>query len=159
MTALPLPLYFRLLRRWEVSRVEVASKLLPNGGALLDLGCGDGDLIGQVGERYEQIVGTDVSPAVIEQAKERHGQKGGAGRIDWRVLDGNVAFPFEDQRFDVVVSLSTLQYIFDPEVFLAECFRVLRPVGRIRRKAQFDARTRASEDCRPAPRTHRTRPA
>ncbi len=128
---LPLPIWFRALRRWEVTRVQVASGLLPKGESLLDLGCGDGDLVLEVGERYQRIVATDVSAAALAQGKARTEASSFGDRIDWQVVDGNQALPFSDGQFDTVVSLSTLQYIFDPELLLAETFRVLRPGGHL----------------------------
>ena len=40
-------------------------------------------------------------------------------------------FPFEDQMFDVVFSKSVIEHLFDPENFMRECRRVLKPTGRI----------------------------
>jgi SAM-dependent methyltransferase len=127
---LPLPLYFRLLRRWEYTRVQVALKLLPTGGRLLDLGCAEGELVLAARDRFEKIVATDVSVAAIEQAERDALEQGGAP-IEFRVLDANLSLPFEGESFDVVVSLSTLQYIFDPELFLREVARVLAPSGKL----------------------------
>jgi methionine biosynthesis protein MetW len=127
----PLPIWFRALRRFEVKREDVAAALLPSGGRLLDVGCADGQLIEKVATRFDQIVATDVSPVAIEQAQQRLKDKGGAERAQFRVLDGNQPFPFDDRSFDCLVSLSTLQYIFDPERFLAEAARVTKPGGHL----------------------------
>ncbi len=124
-----LPPWFRALRRFEVTRVEVAAALLPRGEKLLDLGCGDGELVLAVKDRYATIVATDVSAAAIVQAQQRAQKGSSASPIDWRVVDGNQALPFAEAAFDTVVALSTLQYIFDPEALLAETFRVLCPGG------------------------------
>jgi SAM-dependent methyltransferase len=126
---LPLPLHFRLLRRWEVQRVDVAARLLPKGGKLLDIGCGDGELIAKVGDGFDAVTASDVSPAALDQARERLGQAPFADRVTWQVIDGSARLPFADASFDKLVSLSTLQYIFDPEAFLREAHRVLTPSG------------------------------
>lgn len=128
---LPLPLLFRALRRFEVTRVDVAARLLPSGGALLDVGCGDGELVSRAGQGFECIVATDVSAAAIEQARTRCQGLPWADRVDFRVLDGNQPLPFGPATFGTVVSLSTLQYIFDPEAFLREAHRVLLPGGKL----------------------------
>jgi O-antigen biosynthesis protein len=127
----PLPLWFRALRRWEVKREQVAAALLPAGGRLLDVGCADGQLVARVAERFAQVVATDVSPLAIEQAKQRLEGTPHQARVAFRVLDANQALPFESASFDTVVSLSTLQYIFDPEQFLCEAARVLKPQGQL----------------------------
>jgi methionine biosynthesis protein MetW len=123
---LPLPLHYRLLRRFEVGREEVAASLLPGGESLLDIGCGDGELIERVAQRYGRIVGADISPSVVQSAARRRG-----AMARWLTLDASRPLPFDDGSFDAVISLSTLQYLFDPAAFLDEAHRVLRPGGRL----------------------------
>jgi SAM-dependent methyltransferase len=123
---LPLPVHYRLLRRFEVTREEVAAALLTGGDALLDVGCGDGEVIARVADRYSAIVGADISPAVVREAAR---QRGAVAR--WIVLDASRTLPFSDGSFSAIVSLSTLQYLFDPSAFLREARRLLRPGGRL----------------------------
>ena len=121
---LPLPLHFRLLRRFERTREEVAAALLPGGEALLDIGCGTGELVARAAGRYGRVVAADISPAVVSAAH--------AGRGDvatWVVLDASRPLPFADGSFTTIVSLSTLQYLFDPAAFLRDAHRLLRPGG------------------------------
>jgi SAM-dependent methyltransferase len=42
-----------------------------------------------------------------------------------------VQLPFADASFDVVVSLQTIEHLWNQQAFLAECLRVLRPGGTI----------------------------
>jgi SAM-dependent methyltransferase len=127
---LPLPLHFRMLRRFEDKRETVAARFVPPGESLLDLGCGTGNFVRLVAGRFGRIVATDVSSSAIEEARRSSAHKPGDAEITWKVLDGNGPMPFTDGEFSAVVTLSTLQYIFDPEAFLAEVRRVLRPGGR-----------------------------
>ncbi|WP_308290350.1 class I SAM-dependent methyltransferase [Mumia sp. zg.B53] len=49
---------------------------------------------------------------------------------DVPVVRGNlVALPYADASFDVVVSLQTIEHLWDQDGFVAECVRVLRPGG------------------------------
>lgn len=121
---LPLPLHYRILRRFEVTREEVAAQLLPGGDALLDIGCGDGEVAESVAGRYGHIVATDLSPAALARAATARRQA-----CSWMVLDASRRLPFADASFSTVMSLSTLQYVFDPAAFLSEAHRVLRPGG------------------------------
>ncbi len=128
---LELPLYFRLTRRWEVPRIDVAAKLLPPGEALLDVGCGDGDLVQAVAERYRRVVATDVAPAGLDKARARAAGRPWADRVSWMVHDANDRLPFADGEFTAVACIGVLQYVFDPEAFLAEARRVLAPGGHL----------------------------
>jgi SAM-dependent methyltransferase len=113
-------------RMGDNARREVASSLLPGGEALLDIGCGDGELAARAAGRYARIVAADISPSVVREAAHRRG-----AIAQWWVLDASRALPFAAASFTTVVSLSTLQYLFDPAAFLAEAWRVLRPGGHL----------------------------
>jgi SAM-dependent methyltransferase len=74
-----------------------------------------------------RVAAVDLSPAVVAAAARRH-----------RELDGTVAdvraLPFEPERFDAVVSNSTLDHLEGTREFataLSEIHRVLRPGGRL----------------------------
>lgn len=43
--------------------------------------------------------------------------------------DGSIPVP--DETFDAVLSTQVLEHVTDPETYLSECFRVLRPGGRL----------------------------
>src|SRR4030095_13327788 len=98
----------------------------PGGRALLDVGCGDGALARLVADRYAAITATDVSPAVLAEARRASVEP---AHIACAALAANRPLPYPDGAFDTVVSLSTLQYLFDPEAFLVEARRVLAPGG------------------------------
>jgi len=127
---LPLPLYFRLLRRWERSHFAVAEKLLGSGESLLDVGCGEGELERRVAGNFQRVVALDVSPLALQKAAAHPEAQRFRERITWQVVDANQPLPFADASFSAVVTMTALQYLLDPEAFLAESFRVLRPGGR-----------------------------
>ena len=124
----PLPLHYRLLRRFERSREAAVAALLPGGHALLDVGCGNGTLERLVADRYQKIIATDVSGAVLGEARAAAHPTAHV-HVEFSELDANQPLPHADGSFDTVVSLSTLQYLFDPEAFLRETHRVLAPGG------------------------------
>jgi ubiquinone/menaquinone biosynthesis C-methylase UbiE len=99
--------------------------------AVLDVACGSGRFIEQMMDAFPRVnaTGADLSPAYVEEAAERLAPWSSA-----RVLEGNAeSLPFEDGRFDVVVSI----YLFHelpPRVralAAAEMARVVKPGGLI----------------------------
>lgn len=46
-------------------------------------------------------------------------------------LNEDATVPVEDATFDAVVSTQVLEHVSDPALYLSECFRVLRPGGRL----------------------------
>ena len=128
----PTPLHRLWRAHSDAVNIDLLSRWLPAApGTLLktdlfDEAVGDG-LYPALAARYDQIVGVDVSVAVIRAATERYPE------LDARV--GNVlALPFADRSLDAVVSNSTLDH-FDSHAKLraavAELARTIRPNGRL----------------------------
>jgi homoserine O-acetyltransferase len=94
--------------------------LIPPGSSVLDLGCGEGDLLARLDARGAPLLcGVEVSTALIA-ATMQHG-------IDAIDYDLNVGLPeFADDRFDYVVLSSTLQVVPNVEHLLEEALRVGR---------------------------------
>ncbi len=94
--------------------------LIPPGSSVLDLGCGEGDLLARLQARGAPLLcGVEVSTALIA-ATMQHG-------IDAIDYDLNVGLPeFTDDRFDYVVLSSTLQAVPNVEHLLEEALRVGR---------------------------------
>ena len=94
--------------------------LIPPGSSVLDLGCGEGDLLARLKERGAPLLcGVEVSTELIA-ATMQHGVEA----IDY---DLNVSLPeFDDNRFDYVVLSSTLQAVPNVERLLEDALRVGR---------------------------------
>ena len=106
---------------------EPAARGTGNGAAILDLGCGPGDLAVELAGRLHEarIVGLDLSPGMIELAQRHEGPDG-----QLRFVAGDAArLPFEAGSFDVVVSTLSLHHWAQPDRCFAEIKRVLRPGG------------------------------
>jgi homoserine O-acetyltransferase len=94
--------------------------LIPEGSSVLDLGCGEGDLLGRLKERGAPLLcGVEVSTALIAATMQQ-----GVEAIDY---DLNVGLPeFDDGRFEYVVLSSTLQVVPNVERLLEDALRVGR---------------------------------
>jgi SAM-dependent methyltransferase len=99
---------------------------VPAGGAVLDLGCGTGELAAAIAAAGMHATGCDISPEMLHRAAAADP----SGAIDWVQLDpGWRVLPFAQGTFDAVVAASVLEYIDDPVAVLRECRRALRPGG------------------------------
>nr|WP_245930620.1 magnesium protoporphyrin IX methyltransferase [Methylobacterium radiodurans] len=75
------------------------------GARLLDAGCGTGALAVEAARRGAAVVAVDVSPTLVDLARERLPEIPGPGRIDFRV--GDMLDPALG-RFDHVVAMDSL---------------------------------------------------
>lgn len=96
---------------------------LPTGPAMrvLDAGCGSGRLLDELRD-YGQLTGLDLNPDSVEVAR-------GRGHAD--VVQGPVEqLPWDDETFDLVISLDMVEHTPDDRVTLRELRRVTKPGGR-----------------------------
>ena len=94
---------------------------LPNG-KLLEIGCGSGELLENVRAAGWEAQGIDVDPRAVEHAR----MKG----LPVTLASGETA-QFPDNYFDAVVMSHVIEHVHDPTGLLRECWRILKPNGRI----------------------------
>lgn len=114
------------------SRTADMARLIP-GEAVLDVGCGTGDLTLEVARRVGSsglVAGIDAAPEMVVRARQKAGRRHLA--IDFRV-EPVETLSFADQTFDVVVSSLVFHHLPDglKREALAEIRRVLKPGGRL----------------------------
>lgn len=100
------------------------------GERVLDAACGPGIVACELAAAGAEVVGVDLTPAMIELATERAAERDVAGRCRFE-LGAMEALPFADGTFDVVVSRYALHHAADPAVVAAELVRVCAPGGRV----------------------------
>ena len=97
-------------------------------GRVLEAGIGTGLNIPFYTENCTEIVGIDVSPRMLEQAKEKAAHS--AVSIKLEIMDvQNLSLP--SASFDCVVATFVFCSVPDPCQGLRECYRVLKPGGRL----------------------------
>lgn len=92
------------------------------GGALLDAGCAFGYLLHHAKPYFSRVVGADVSPYAIAEARRLFPE------IETHVADLG-KLPFSDSTFDFVTAVDVLEHTADPSRAVAELSRVLKPAG------------------------------
>lgn len=93
---------------------------------VLDVGCGTGVVAISAARLGAKVVGSDLTPALLERAKEH--SKLAQLDIEWKEADAE-ALPFPDASFDAVVSQFGHMFAPRAEVAIAEMLRVLKPGG------------------------------
>lgn len=116
--------------RWSrlVAREFLAWLNVPTGSRWLDVGCGTGALSQTTLREADptEVTGVDQSEGFVGHAREQVKDE----RVAFEVADAQ-HLPFEDARFDAVVSGLVLNFIPSPEQALAEMARVVRPDGTV----------------------------
>jgi SAM-dependent methyltransferase len=95
---------------------------LVRGGAVLDAGCGEGYGTEMLAGDAASVVGLDLEPDVIDQARARY------PHVRFEVAD-LLELPFPEAHFDGVVTLQVIEHLHRPIEFISEIARVLKPGG------------------------------
>ena len=100
--------------------MELIAELVPVGSRVLDLGCGNGELLAHLRDHRDcSGYGIEIADANVQACTQR-----GVNVIQLNLEEGLALF--EDQSFDVVLQLDTLQHLRNTEKMLRETARVGR---------------------------------
>jgi len=130
--------YSQVMSRWLVRHEyrglarEVVGMGVPPRGQVLDVGTGPGFVAIEVARLLQgtgcQVVGLDLSAAMLAVAAENGAREGLNGMLAWREGDAK-AMPFGDGEFDAVVSSGSLHHWEDPLAVVNEIARVIKDGG------------------------------
>ena len=100
-----------------------------DGLAYLDAGCGTGNLLALLLSTDLRIeaVGADFSPAMLKRAAVKLESSG--NRVRFFEVDLNKELPFANSQFDGATCLNVLYALNEPDLFIRELNRVLKPGG------------------------------
>ncbi|MCB9850780.1 MAG: methyltransferase domain-containing protein [Phycisphaerales bacterium] len=131
------PYYDLLSERSErpVRRRALAELNAQPGEHVLEIGVGTGHnlvALAQMVGRNGCVVGVDISAQMLKRAQRHLRRQKLSNRAELRQADAS-ALPFSNNTFDAVLMTFTLELFDGPDIprALAECYRVLRPGGRI----------------------------
>jgi SAM-dependent methyltransferase len=109
---------------------ERYARLFRPGDAVLDVGCGtgiDARFLAQTGVR---VVGIDVSPSMIAEARARLGFDQSKEPVEFRLLDIRDIGSLPAAGFDAIISaFASLSAVADLDAFAGQAAGLLRPRG------------------------------
>jgi ubiquinone/menaquinone biosynthesis C-methylase UbiE len=98
------------------------------GKAVLDLGCGTGLYSIRLAEAGADVTAVDVSSKMLEIARRKAQDR---GQYIWFDQADMSKLPYENRTFDMVVSITALEFADDPLIALMEMARVLKLGGKL----------------------------
>jgi tocopherol O-methyltransferase len=103
--------------------------------AILDCGCGIGGSSLDLANRFgANVTGITLSPVQANRARERAAAANlsvdSSPRVEFKVADA-LKTPFPDQSFDLIWSMESGEHMPDKVGFLQECYRLLKPGGKL----------------------------
>jgi phosphatidylethanolamine/phosphatidyl-N-methylethanolamine N-methyltransferase len=117
----------RIAEQGRHSAVEVINNA-PQG-RVLEVGVGTGLSLPDY-TRHLEIVGIDLSPEMLEKARERVDSEGLKNVTGLHEMDAaDLRFP--DNSFDTVVAMFVMTVVPDPERVMRELARVTKPAGEV----------------------------
>ena len=122
-------------RQQEYRRLarEAVALGVSSGAKVLDVGTGPGFVAIEVARLLQstgcEVVGMDLSSAMLALAAENAAKEGLNGVLAWREGDAK-AMPFDDGAFDLIVCNDSLHHWEDPLPVFNEIERVLKSNGK-----------------------------
>jgi ubiquinone/menaquinone biosynthesis C-methylase UbiE len=101
---------------------------LLKGSRVLEIGCGAGYMAIALAQRGFVVQAVDHAPEMIELARRHVKHAGLDDRVHTSIEDAH-KLSFEDESFDLVVSLGVINWLYDLRKALVEITRVLQPGG------------------------------
>lgn len=109
------------------ARYEAILQRVTKGGALADVGCGDGYLLHAVESHFDLALGIDDARSAVTTAARALGRETRS-----RLCLGHCEhLPLARASLDIVVLADVIEHLSNPQVSLTEVRRALSPTGRL----------------------------
>jgi SAM-dependent methyltransferase len=106
----------------EAAQLLMEAVSVKSGTRVLDIGCGPGNVAGELATAGGDVDGVDYSEPMLEVAKKNH------PGIRFHFANAE-KLPFDDGTFDAVISSLAVHHLARPAEVFKEVHRVLKPGG------------------------------
>ena len=118
-----------IARMLEKGAEEFVGRLdINRGNEVLDVACGTGNLALPAARLGAAVTGVDIAPNLIEQAAANAANEGLSAKFEVGDAEG---MSYEDESFDIVMTMFGAMFAPRPDVAASELKRVCRPGGLI----------------------------
>ena len=112
---------------WVLPAVRNELGHLPSGSVVADLGCGNGSILADLRGYHFELHGLDASKSGLAEAVKAYPDV----QFCHADLMGDLSSHFLAERCDAVISTEVVEHIFLPRLFAANCYKMLKPGGRL----------------------------
>ena len=108
-------------------KAKIIAEKVSSGHRILDIGCGSGEFLFRMKDKFDYLFGVDSSPSAIEWAKQKNREF-----KNIQFFEGDIdKCKFKDDFFDCCLCLDVLEHAKNPMEILVEIKRVLRKEGQL----------------------------
>ena len=110
----------------SIRRKIITAKIQEDHKRVLDIGCGNGELICNLAEKGHECIGLDISENILKKFRAR------AKKNSIFQICGNAQqIPLRNSSVDIIICSEVLEHVIDYEQVLKEIYRLLKTDGLI----------------------------
>lgn len=113
-------------RSLSYKKLRMVLPLFKTGERFLDVGCGTGELLLRLNDRYKILAGIDLNPCVLDIARKKLFRLKNIAVLQQDFMEYSSA-----KKYDACAMLDFLEHVSDPEKVLAKAGKLLRNGGQL----------------------------
>lgn len=94
-------------------------------GSICEIGCGSSNILSECNIIESKYHGCDFSQDLMLKNQKKF------PLATFRLVSDSKTIPFKDREFDFVFSIFVIEHVTEPHIFLNECYRILKPGGKL----------------------------
>ena len=118
---------------WTKNSFALSLISVPDRSRVLEIGCAPGVLLGRLKQQagFEKVVGIEVDSDYEQDIQDVSGLRNDGSALLWFGMFPKVGNLMASAAFSCILALDVFEHSLEPEAFLAECSRLLKPGGQL----------------------------